>query len=87
MQNVSQLERMLIISFQSIIFSKWPVHEQWNPEAPYNINISAILITFVAGNTIFDLLTLSLPLVALRSLQMTSQRKLLSATIFSFGSL
>ena len=58
---------MPLISSQAIIFSKWPVYEQWNPEAPYNINISAMLIMFVAMNTIFDLLTVCLPLATLRS--------------------
>ena len=75
------------MSSQTIIFSKWPIYEQWNPKAPYNINISAILITFVAGNTLLDLLTLILPLAALRSLQMNTHRKLTLSTIFGLGSM
>lgn len=70
-----------------MVFSKWPVYEQWNPEAPYNINISAILIAYVAGNAILDILTLSLPLAALRGLQMDAHRKLILTTIFSLGSM
>lgn len=54
---------------------------------PYNINISAILIVFVVGNTLLDLFTLILPLAALRSLQMDNHRKLLLSTIFSLGSM
>ena len=72
---------------KSIIFSKWPVSDQWNPVVPYNINASAVLIVFVVGNTLFDLLTLSLPLAALRNLQMDTHRKLLLSTVFSLGSL
>ena len=80
-------ERMRLISFLATIFCKWPVYDQWNPEAPYNLNASALLITYVAGNTLFDLLTLSLPLVALRGLQMDTHRKVMLSVVFSFGSM
>jgi len=69
-----------------IIFSKWPVPEQWNPESSYRINISAILIAFIVGNALFDIAILSLPLMTIRNLQMNSQRKLILSTIFSLGS-
>ena len=78
---------MRLISFLATIFCKWPVYDQWNPEVPYNVNTSALLITYVAGNTLFDLLTLSLPLVALRGLQMDTHRKVMLSTVFSFGSM
>ena len=80
-------ERMRLISFLATIFCKWPVYDQWNPEVPYNINVSAFLITNVAGNTLFDLLTLSLPLVALRGLQIDTHRKVMLSIVFSFGSM
>ncbi|KAL8685195.1 MAG: hypothetical protein Q9224_005918 [Gallowayella concinna] len=70
----------------SVMFSKWPVHDQWNPAVPYNINASAILISFVVGNTLLDLATLFLPLAGIRSLQMDYRRKLMLSGIFSFGS-
>ena len=57
---------MPLISSHLIIFSKWPVYEQWNPKAPYNINVSAVLITFVAGNGIFDFLVSRMHLLAIQ---------------------
>ncbi|KAL9633147.1 MAG: hypothetical protein Q9204_003518 [Flavoplaca sp. TL-2023a] len=70
----------------SVVFSKWPVRDQWNPAVPYNINASAVLIAFVVGNTLLDLGTLFLPLAGVRSLQMDPRRKLMLSAIFSFGS-
>ena len=55
--------------------------------APYDISISALLIFFVAGNSIFDLLTLCLPLLVIRTLQMKPHRKVVLSSIFALGSL
>ncbi|KAL9616150.1 MAG: hypothetical protein Q9160_008956 [Pyrenula sp. 1 TL-2023] len=68
------------------IFSKGAPQEQWNPRAPYKISIAALLITTVSMSTVLDILTLILPLVSLRSLQMNKHRKLMLATTFSLGS-
>lgn len=69
------------------MFSKWPVYDQWNPAIPYNINASAILVTFVSLNTVFDLATLGIPLASIRSLRIDTHRKLVLSTIFSLGSM
>lgn len=79
--------RRIFISRPFIIFSKWPVYKQWNPEADYNVDVSAVLISFVVGNAIFDLFTLALPLATLRGLQMNSNRKLVLSIVFIFGSM
>ncbi|KAF4612595.1 hypothetical protein G7Y89_g15584 [Cudoniella acicularis] len=68
------------------IFDKWPVHEQWDPMKPYTLNVSTLLISFTAGNALLDILTLCLPLLTIRNLQMNSGRKLILSVIFSFGS-
>lgn len=78
---------MQLILPQAVIFSKWPVYDQWNPAVPYNINASAILVAFVTGNTLLDLFTLFLPLAGIRSLQMDSRRKLMLSAVFSAGSM
>ncbi|KAL8924484.1 MAG: hypothetical protein Q9172_002649 [Xanthocarpia lactea] len=82
----------LVIAFTlavllSVIFSKWPIQDQWNPVVPYNINAAAILISFVVGNTLLDLASLFLPLAGIRSLQMDPRRKIMLCAIFSFGSI
>ncbi|KAI1383945.1 uncharacterized protein F4822DRAFT_418099 [Hypoxylon trugodes] len=69
------------------IFDKWPVSEQWNPLAPYTVNVSALLISFCAGNAVLDVLTLVLPLLTIRNLQMNAGRKLVLSVIFSLGSI
>ncbi|GLA55396.1 hypothetical protein AnigIFM63604_002044 [Aspergillus niger] len=70
----------------AVIFSKWPVYLQWDPTAPYDINASAILICYVAGNSFFDLLTLVLPIAAVQRLQMDQSKKLFMSVIFVLGS-
>ncbi|GKZ63374.1 hypothetical protein AnigIFM63309_001570 [Aspergillus niger] len=70
----------------AVIFSKWPVYLQWDPTAPYDINASAILICYVAGNSLFDLLTLALPIAAVQKLQMDQSKKLFMSVIFVLGS-
>jgi len=69
------------------IFDKKKVHDQWDPTVPYDLNVSALLIAFTAGNAILDILTLSLPILTIRNLQMNSGRKLILAVIFSLGSI
>ncbi|KAI1192457.1 hypothetical protein F5X97DRAFT_329618 [Nemania serpens] len=49
------------------IFDKYPVPEQWNPLTPYNVNVSALLISFCAGNAALDVLALALPLLTIRN--------------------
>lgn len=49
--------------------------------------MNAVLLTFCAGNALLDLLTLALPIIAVRNLQMSTNRKLLVSIIFSLGSL
>ncbi|KAL9108365.1 MAG: hypothetical protein Q9227_006825 [Pyrenula ochraceoflavens] len=71
----------------AIVFSKWPIKDQWNPEVPFNINIPAILIFYVAFNATLDLFTLALPLTAVRALQMSKHRKNVLSIIFTLGSL
>ncbi|KAL2047496.1 hypothetical protein ABVK25_011480 [Lepraria finkii] len=73
--------------FLAQLFSKWPIYEQWNPEAAYNISIPALLTFFVAGNSTFDLITLCLPLLVIRTLQMKTHRKVILSSIFALGSL
>lgn len=70
----------------SVIFSKWPVYLQWDPFAPYNMNASAVLICYVVGNSLFDILTLSLPIAAVQTLQINQSKKLFMTVIFSLGS-
>ncbi|KAJ5933962.1 hypothetical protein N7454_006291 [Penicillium verhagenii] len=70
----------------SVIFSKWPVYLQWNPTAPYNLDASAVLIAYVIGNALFDILTLALPIAAVQTLQMDQSKKLFMTVIFSLGS-
>ncbi|TAQ83786.1 hypothetical protein B7494_g7887 [Chlorociboria aeruginascens] len=69
------------------IFDKKKVHDQWNPTVPYTLNVSALLIAFTAGNAILDILTLSLPILTIRNLQMNAGRKLILSVIFSLGSI
>lgn len=33
-----------------VIFSKWPVYDQWDPLVPYNSNNAAVLISFLVLN-------------------------------------
>jgi len=70
----------------SVIFSKWPVYLQWDPTAPYNMDASAVLICYVVGNSLFDILTLALPIAAVQTLQMNQSKKLFMTVIFSLGS-
>ncbi|KAJ3557861.1 hypothetical protein NPX13_g9841 [Xylaria arbuscula] len=69
------------------IFDKYPVPEQWNPLTPYTANVSALLISFCAGNAALDVLALALPLLTIRNLQMNTNRKLVLSVILSLGSI
>jgi len=69
------------------IFDKKKVHDQWDPRVPYDLNVSALLIAFTVGNAILDILTLSLPILTIRNLQMNAGRKLILSVIFSLGSI
>ncbi|KAF1950532.1 hypothetical protein CC80DRAFT_496779 [Byssothecium circinans] len=64
-----------------------PVSKQWDPMVSFTLDISAILIAFCAGNTALDILTLALPIAAVRSLHLSTSKKLLLIVIFSLGSL
>ena len=68
------------------ILDKWPVYQQWNPEAPWNVNVGALLLSYVVINAFLDICIVALPLATIRKLQMSKNRKTMLSTIFIFGS-
>lgn len=80
---------MQMLNFiKAILLSKGlPISRQWDPLSPFIVDVSAILLTFCAGNALLDLLTLALPIIAVRSLQIRTSKKLVVSVIFSLGSL
>ena len=70
---------------QIVLFSKWPISGQWSPQAPYRLDPAKEVIAFASGNFVLDMITLCMPLLAIRKLQMSLQRKISLVGIFWLG--
>lgn len=68
-----------------VIFPQWPVSLQWDPFTDYNVDIHAVYTSFVAGNAIFDIITLVLPIVTVQTLHINQSKKLFMTILFILG--
>ena len=78
-------EGLWLILLQSAMFLAWPISNFWNQAGNTNLDLGAWVIAMAASDVALDLTTLCLPLPIIRSLQISTRRKISLLGIFWLG--
>jgi len=75
----------LVAAFLTQLFSAWPISQWWTFGGHRDMNYGAFITAFAAMDIFLDIVTLCLPIPAIRKLQMSRTRKFQLMGIFWLG--